>query len=85
MSLDRDVLAARLLHDYDVACDELSGLTAPQREALTLAAKGFEYAAVGQMLGCSHGAVRTRLVKATSRLQCSMAEAIALAAKAGWV
>jgi DNA-directed RNA polymerase specialized sigma24 family protein len=85
MSEDRDMLARRLLQDYDAARDDLAVLTSAQREALTLAAKGYPYADAGKLIGVSHTAIRSRLTQATKRLGCTMPEAIALAAKAGWV
>lgn len=85
MTEDRDTLAARLLQNYDAAREELACLTDAQREALTLAAKGYPYKLIAELLGISHTAVKTRLVMATGKLKRSMAEAIALAAVAGWV
>jgi DNA-directed RNA polymerase specialized sigma24 family protein len=85
MSEDRDMLARRLLQNYDAARDDLACLTDAQREALTLAAKGYAYKDIAALLGVSRSAVLKRLELATSKLNRNMAECIALAAVAGWV
>lgn len=68
----RDYCPERSLHNVrarQAFNDALSALPDTMREGLSLAASGFSYEQIGQVMGCKMGTVRSRLSRARSQVR----------------